>query len=97
MYYTKLERLQIILDIVDKLKNFKCKNNTIVNLYNENLCSFIPKFKEISNKYVKQNEENLNDFKGFLEFEEINKRIEYFFTCFKKDKPLFVIRGDINN
>ncbi len=28
MYYSKLERLQIVLEIVNKLKNFRCQNNT---------------------------------------------------------------------
>jgi len=93
MYYNKIERLEIVLEIINKLKNFKCKNNTIINLYNENLYSFITEFKEICNKYIKQDETNLIDYKGILHFEEINKNIEYFLPCKKNVSSLFVIRG----
>ena len=63
MFYSKIERLQIVLEIVNKLKNFKCKNNTIINLYDDNLCSFIKDLKEIFNNYIKQDENKLIDFK----------------------------------
>ena len=89
MYYTKMERLEIVLDIVKKLKNYNGKNNTTVNLYNEHLCSFVAEFKEICDKYVKQDEANLEDYKGTLDFEEINKKIEYFLPC-KKTRLLYL-------
>lgn len=94
MYYTKVERLQIVLDIVKKLKNYKCRNNTTIDLYNEHLCSFVAEFKEISNNYIKQDDSKLEDYKGTLDFEEINKKIEYFLPCKKNKAPLFVIRGE---
>ena len=94
MYYTKMERLGIVLDIVNKLKNYECRNNTTINLYNEHLCSFITEFKEICDKYVKQDETDLRDYEGTLDFEEINKKIEYFLPCRKNKNPLFVIRGE---
>ena len=97
MFYSKIERLQIVLEIVNKLKNFKCKNNTIINLYDDNLCSFIGELKEIFNNYIKQddnNVDNIKDFKGNLYFEEIDKKIEYFLPCRKNKKSLFVIKGE---
>ena len=94
MFYSKIERLQIVLEIVNKLKNFKCKNNTIINLYDDNLCSFIGELKEIFNNYIKQDENKLIDYKGNLYFEEIDKKIEYFLPCRKHKKSLFVIRGE---
>ena len=94
MFYSKIERLQIVLEIVNKLKNFKCKNNTIINLYDDNLCSFIKELKEIFNNYIKQDENKLIDFKGNLYFEEIDKKIEYFLPCKKNKKSLFVIKGE---
>lgn len=98
MFYNKMERLQIVLQIVHKLKNFKCSNNTIINLYNENLCHFITELKQIFDQYVKQDEGNLVDFQGTLFFEEINKHIEYFLPCRKNTKePLFVIKGKLVN
>jgi len=93
MFYSKIERLQIVLEIVNKLKNFKCKNNTIINLYDDNLCNFIGELKEILNNYIKQDETKLMDYKGNLHFEEIDKKIEYFLPCRKNKKSLFVIRG----
>lgn len=94
MFYNKIERLQIVLEIVNKLKNFKCKNNTIINLYDDNLCSFIGELKEIFNNYIKQDENKLIDYKGNLYFEEIDKKIEYFLPCRKNKKSLFVIKGE---
>jgi len=84
-----MERLQIVLQIVNKLKNFHC-----TNLYNENLCYFITKLQQIFDKYIKD-EQNLNDYKGILYFEEINKNIEYFLPCRKDAEPLFVIKDKI--
>jgi hypothetical protein len=94
MFYSKIERLQIVLEIVNKLKNFKSKNNTIINLYDDNLCSFIKELKEIFNNYIKQEETKLIDYKGNLYFEEIDKKIEYFLPCRKNKKSLFVIKGE---
>jgi hypothetical protein len=88
-----MERLQIVLQIVDKLKHFHCKNDTIMDLYNENLCGFITELKEIFNKYIKQDEHNIIDYKGVLYFQEINKNIEYYLPCKKNMESLFVIKG----
>ena len=93
MFYNKMERLQIVLQIVNKLKNFRSTNNTIIDLYNENLYHFITELKLIFDKYIKQDEQTLNDYKGILYFEEINKNIEYFLPCRKNTDPLFVIKG----
>ena len=95
MFYTKMERLQIVLEIVNKLKNYRCTNNTIIDLYNENLCQFITQLKQIFDKYIKQEEPDVIDYKGVLYFEEINKNIEYFLPCRKNAESLFVIRGKI--
>ena len=92
-YYTQKERLQIVLDIINNLKNYKTKNNTIINLYNEELCSFIKEFKFITNQYIKQDDNKpIKEFKGKMLFEEINKEIEYIFPAKNNKKPLFVIR-----
>ena len=93
MFYNKMERLEIVLQIINKLKNFHCINNRTIDLYNETLCGFITELKQIFDKYIKQDEQNLNDYKGILYFEEINKNIEYFLPCRKNTEPLFVIKG----
>jgi hypothetical protein len=91
-YYSQKERLEIVLNITNKLKNYELKNGKTINLYNENLCEFIKEFKEITNKYIKQDENNLKEFKGKFKFTEINKTIEYIFPIIKNIEPLFVIR-----
>ncbi len=94
MYNNKKERLQIVLDIINKLKKYKCKNNTYINLYDDNLCHFITELKIIFKNYIKQDDENIIDYKGMLYFEEIDKNIDYFLPSKKKKSPLFVIRGN---
>ena len=86
------DRLSIVLDIVKKLKNYKLKNGSTLNLYNPELCSFVNEFKKITNEYIKQDDDYVVDYKGTLLFEEINKNIEYILPAKKSDSPLFVIR-----
>lgn len=88
MQYSQSERLNIVLDIVKKLKNYKLHTGNTINLYNASLCSFITDFKIITNKYIKEEKE----YKGTLYFEEINKTIEYILPINKNKKPLFVIK-----
>jgi hypothetical protein len=92
MYYSQKERVNIVIDIINKLKNFKTKNGNTVNLYNSNLCSFIDEFKNITNQYIKQEENNLKGFKGKLYFEEIDKFIEYNLPIKNTEEALFVFR-----
>jgi hypothetical protein len=92
--YCVKERLDIILDIVNKLKNFKGKNGQIVDLYKEEI-SFIDDFKKISNEYIKYNHlksEQNKQFSGSFDFIEIGKRIDYIFPIYKTESALFVIR-----
>ena len=84
--YNKEERLKIILDLIKKLKHFNI-NNEIIDLYNSKY-SFIDEFKIITSRYIKEG--NLE--KGFLEFKEIEKKIEYIFPVKNYKKQLFVIR-----
>jgi len=91
-YNNKAERLTIVLDIARKLKNYKIKNGGTLNLYNPELCSFIEEYKKIANEYIKQDDNDVNDYCGTLLFEEINKNIEYKLPAHKSTAPLFVIR-----
>jgi len=85
--YSYVERLNIILDIAKKLKNFEGKNGQIIDLYKDDI-SFIEDFKKISEIYIKQGIEQ----QGSFDFIEINKRVDYLFPTKKSQKPLFVIR-----
>ena len=86
--YTELERTEIIIDIMKKLKNVKLNNDESIDLYSKNY-SFIKELKEISNKYIKNGKTQ----KGFLNFFELGKKIEYNFPEKNDKKPLFVIRA----
>jgi len=85
-YLTQLERLQITLDIVYKLRTFEGPNGK-VNLFNESY-SFIPELKRIFSEYIHSDKV----FKGQLEFTEIGKTIEYNLPNMNNKEPLFVIR-----
>jgi len=88
---TKEERLNIVLDIAKKLKNYNTPKGEIVNLYNDEY-SFVPELKKIFNDYIKQEDDLALDYSGILRFEEINKWIEYKLPIKKNAQPLFVIR-----
>ena len=64
---SQLEKLQITLDIVHKLKTFEGPNGK-ANLFNESY-SFIKELKKIFNDYIHSD----RIFKGRLEFKEIDK------------------------
>lgn len=90
MSYSSQEKLLIILDISKKLTSFPGRSGTIVDLYNGPY-TFMKKFKEITNKWIK---EDNSEFYGFLHFEEINKYFEYKFPSNKNKNPLFVLRNN---
>ena len=88
MKYTAQEKLKIVMDMVSKLRYYKNDRGEQVNLMNENF-TYVDKLKEIMNKYVK---EDNSEYKGFLEFEEIGKKIEYYFPAKTNKEPMLVIR-----
>jgi len=83
---TQLEKLKITLEIANKLRNFEGPNGK-VNLFNGEY-SFVKELKRIFNDYIHSDKQ----FKGTLEFVEINKKIDYFLPTTNKRQPLFVIR-----
>ena len=88
---TQKERLEVILDIVKKLKFYVATNGSIINLYNDEY-TFVQEFKKISNEYIQQDDNNVKEYKGTLLFEEIDRNIDYIFPSKNYKKPLFVIR-----
>lgn len=96
-FYSKMERLQIVLEIVKGLRNFKCKDNSTINLYDDGLCDFIPQIKTVFDAYITQSQDIPIDYKGVLFFTEINKNIEYLLPSTKPTTSLFVIRGNDTN
>ena len=88
MYYTKEEKVKIIVDIIKKLKKFPTKNQSTIELYNKEY-SYVGKLKTISMEWI--NNEN-SEFKGSIYFEELNKYFEYNFPSKNNIEPLFVLR-----
>jgi hypothetical protein len=86
-YYSQIEKVQIVIDIVKKLKNYTNEHGIVVDLYN-NSFSYVPKFKKICNDYIHSTE----DFSGSLEFLEIDKKIKYFLPIKRKNKAFFTIK-----
>ena len=88
VYHTAKEKLDIVMDMVSKLKNYKNDRGEPTNLMNDHY-TFVNKLKKIMNKYVR---EEGGEYKGFLDFEEIGKKIEYYFPASNKISPILVIR-----
>jgi hypothetical protein len=85
-YLTQIDKVKITVDIANKLRNFEGPNGK-VNLFNEEY-SFIKELKTIFNDYIHSDKQ----FKGTLQFLEINKTIDYCLPNTNKRQPLFVIR-----
>lgn len=94
MFYTKEERMQIVMDTVKSMKQFRSKNGKIVDLYNENMFYFVKDLKKIFNDYVKQDDSlgNIVEFAGTLDFVEVSKIVEYKFPADRSVEPVFMIR-----
>jgi len=50
-YYTQAEKIKMVIDIVNKLKNFPTVNGGTIDLYNDQY-SYVEKWKEISQTYI---------------------------------------------
>jgi len=87
-YYTDKDKLKIVMDMVYKLRYYKNPRGESVNLMNERF-TFVNKLKEIMNKYVK---EYKSEYKGYLYFEEIGKKLKYFFPAKTFNEPMLVIQ-----
>ena len=86
-YYTQADKIKMVIDIVNKLKNFPTVNGGTIDLYNDQY-SYVEKWKEISQTYIKGGK----SVKGNLIFEEIWKNIEYYLPVIKSHEPLFVMK-----
>lgn len=90
--YTRLERLQIVLDITNKLKNFPTSSGFgTLDLYNME-CNATDELKQIFKQYINQNENESIGYSGKIYFDEINRTIEYILPIKNHIKPVFVLR-----
>jgi hypothetical protein len=92
---TKSERLKIVMDIIQKLRNFYSSNNTIVNIYNTEFPTIV-KLKTIFDEYINQDDSHpslIYGLNGSLDFPEINRKIIYTLPVKKDSKPIFILRS----
>ena len=89
-YYSKQEKVAIIVDIAKKLKTFPTSTGGTKNLYNDNYL-FLDRFKKITMDWINNEKSKYN---GMIYFEELNKYFEYDFPDTKKKEPLFVLRNN---
>jgi len=85
--YTRSEKVEICLNIANSLKEYRGKDDTPINLFNETY-SFVVALKKLFNEYI--NGETY--FRGTLDFIEIGKKIDYHLPLTRNHNPLFVIR-----
>jgi len=87
LLYSQSDKVKIIIDIANQLKNFPTVNESTINLFMEQY-TYYDEWKQISNKYIKTDVV----MKGTILFEEIGKKIEYYLPIVKGEDPLFVMR-----
>ena len=87
LLYSQSDKVKIIIDIANQLKNFPTVNENTINLFMEQY-TYYDEWKHISNKYIKSDVV----MKGTILFEEIGKKIEYYLPIVKGEDPLFVMR-----
>jgi hypothetical protein len=87
MVLTQSEKVVICTNIANNLKNYRLKNGSTIDLFQDQY-TFIPPLKKLFSDYI----HGATEFKGTLQFEEINKSIDYLLPIDRVDKQLFVIR-----
>jgi hypothetical protein len=86
-YKTIEEKIEIVSNIIRKLKYHIGTTGEIVDLYKQEY-SYYETIKNDFNNYIRNNETISNK----ILFEEIGCKIEYNLPCKKRHKPFFVIR-----
>lgn len=85
------ERLQTVLDIAKKLRNFPSTDGSrTVDLYNESFPA-IAQLKKVFNEYIRN--EHRDSVAGKIRFPEIHKTIEYILPAKSVIEPVFVLRA----
>lgn len=90
----KSERLEIVIDIVKKLKKFPTSENTFIDIYNSEFPT-ITKLKQVFNEYINQDDNHpslIYGLNGKLLFPEINKRIVYVLPVKKDASSTFILQ-----
>lgn len=94
----KGERLEIVLDLINKLKNFPTVKGTTIDLYIDTFPAIV-ELKEIFSRFVNQDDSNskfLVSESGTIHFPEISRKIEYILPIKKINSPVFVLKHTHN-
>jgi hypothetical protein len=89
MFYTRSEREQIVSTMFNKIYNYTRRNGMFIVCDNDEF-SFIKQLKDICNKYIEMNDNNI-EYGGVIYFTEINKKIHYILPANKTYPLLFNI------
>lgn len=87
----KKERLEVVLEIAKKLREFPTSTGTTIDLYN-GYYDAIHEIKSVFNQYVNQDDTQLIEFSGNIDFPELGRKIEYVLPIEKRINSLFVLR-----
>jgi hypothetical protein len=93
----KKERLEVVLEIAKKLREFPTNQRTgdTIDLYN-GYYDAIHEIKDVFNQYVNQDDnqpKQLIPFSGKIDFPELRRQIEYILPIKKEATSLFVLRN----
>jgi hypothetical protein len=89
--YIKKERLMVIMDIINKLRNFVGESGETVNLYNEEY-SAVKQLKIDFDAYLNQDDETSITIENSVKFEELNRKIQYRLPAFSPHEPMFIMK-----
>lgn len=90
----KQERVEVVLEICRKLREFPTYIGTTIDLYNS-YYDAIHEIKAVFNQYVNQDDsqpKRLNGFSGKIYFPELGRTIEYILPIKRGVNSLFVFR-----
>lgn len=92
-YKTRKERLDLVLDIVKKLRAFPMNDyHGTIDIYSAAFPA-IAEVKQIFRNYIGQDDVNPCGYSGKIAFPELNKTIEYILPISKHAQSLFVFRA----
>ena len=95
MFRTKKQRLEIVLDISKKLKQFSNANlSTCIDLYNSDFTA-IKTIRDIFRQYIHQDDsctQLLVGFSGSVHFPEMGRTIQYKLPIKSTSPPQFVFK-----
>lgn len=86
---SRQERLEIVLNIINKLKYFPANNSMgYTNIYLDEYKT-IKQLKDIFKEYINEKDDELVEKTGKIEFPELNRVMHYILPSNERRRPLF--------